>query len=161
MECNWLECNWLDCKYKAKDSNDLTLHVNTHIEKQSDTYMCLWLKCQKYGEKQFSKYTVQAHVKRHTGDRPFKCNQCDKSYTRSDALNKHLKKHEIVTHNINMLVNKSFYLNLMLQSVDFKIRNEKIRNGKIKEAIGILRREICISYDSKSKNESNTKKIKE
>lgn len=37
---------------------------------------------------------LQTHILSHTGDRPFQCNKCDKTFTR----NAHLKRHILVNH---------------------------------------------------------------
>ncbi|EJW04746.1 hypothetical protein EDEG_01036 [Edhazardia aedis USNM 41457] len=86
-----MECLWDGCNLFIED--DITKHIQKHIEKQSE-YMCMWKDCKRYKEKQANKYTLQAHVRKHTNEKPFQCKRCDKKYTRSDALNKHTKHHQ-------------------------------------------------------------------
>ena len=34
------------------------------------------------------------HVRKHTGDKPFRCAECDRSFARSDHLSLHMRRHE-------------------------------------------------------------------
>lgn len=49
--------------------------------------------------KQFSTTNVLAiHMRRHTGEKPYKCKICEQMYGHTQSLNKHMrKKHKILT----------------------------------------------------------------
>lgn len=41
----------------------------------------------------FSKDELTRHLRKHSGDRPYKCDKCDKKFSRSDHLQLHSKRH--------------------------------------------------------------------
>ncbi|EEQ30988.1 hypothetical protein McanMca71_003540 [Microsporum canis] len=88
-------CLWEGCK--AKDFGDmdaLVKHIhNEHIGSRQKKYLCEWGDCARKGQAHASGYALRAHMRSHTKEKPFYCAlpECDRSFTRSDALSKHMR----------------------------------------------------------------------
>lgn len=106
-----MKCQWESCVDEMGE--EVKEHLLCHIEQQGEL-KCLWGECPRYGEVQTNKHTLLAHVRRHTGERPFECHICGKDYTRGDPLKKHLLRHEAVEGKNDGLISRIGYLSLLL-----------------------------------------------
>jgi hypothetical protein len=94
-----ITCMWDDCAKVFTDLQLLIDHLhNDHIGVHRSTYTCEWSTCGRRGITQTSRFALISHLRSHTGEKPFTCTrpECDKSFTRSDALAKHMR----LQHNI-------------------------------------------------------------
>lgn len=88
-------CVWEDCDAGDLGTMDrLVKHIHDeHIEGRQKKYTCQWIGCSRQGANHASGYALKAHMRSHTREKPFFCYlpECDKCFTRSDALAKHMR----------------------------------------------------------------------
>jgi hypothetical protein len=88
-------CDWDGCPAgDLRDMDKLVEHIhNSHIENRQKKYTCEWRSCNRKGLPHASGYALKAHMRSHTREKPFYCYlpECDRSFTRSDALAKHMR----------------------------------------------------------------------
>ncbi|KAJ4163467.1 hypothetical protein LMH87_005191 [Akanthomyces muscarius] len=88
-------CDWDGCEAGDQRNMDrLVEHIhNSHIENRQKKYTCEWKSCSRKGLPHASGYALKAHMRSHTREKPFYCYlpECDRSFTRSDALAKHMR----------------------------------------------------------------------
>ncbi|KAF1826081.1 uncharacterized protein K489DRAFT_294274, partial [Dissoconium aciculare CBS 342.82] len=92
-------CLWRDCDFMGGSNNDdLVNHVQrAHCATggpKKAKYTCEWGECQRKAMTHPSGYALKAHMRSHTKEKPYYCllpAECDKAFTRSDALSKHMR----------------------------------------------------------------------
>lgn len=90
-------CRWDGCDAGDLGNQDVLVQhvhdIHAGQAKPKARYACEWLDCKAKGKTQMSAYALRAHMRSHTKEKPFYCElpECDKSFTRSDALAKHMR----------------------------------------------------------------------
>ncbi|KAI5300008.1 hypothetical protein KEM56_002820 [Ascosphaera pollenicola] len=88
-------CQWDGCHVgDLGDMDSLVKHIHEeHIGPKHKKYLCEWMNCTRKGQSHASGYALRAHIRSHTKEKPFYCSlpECDRSFTRSDALTKHMR----------------------------------------------------------------------
>lgn len=105
---------------------------NNHVDSSNSENLCLWANCERYGQAFHNRSSLNAHIRRHTGEKPFTCNHCQKAFSRSDALSKHLKSH--IESDANM-VSENLILNDNFGPVDYILKNVLMENLSLKRKI--------------------------
>lgn len=89
------KCQWTGCTEREQNNMDnLVDHINNvHIPPRQKKYFCEWEGCTRKSLPHTSAYALKAHMRSHTKEKPFLCAlpECDRSFTRSDALAKHMR----------------------------------------------------------------------
>lgn len=126
-------CRWSSCSVKFDSIQELVDHVNNlHLSSPSSDNICFWEGCDRFNQPFHNRTSLNAHIRRHTGERPFICNQCQKSFSRSDALAKHVKSHSEIG---SECLNENFGPNDQFGPVDHILKNLLMENLSLKRKL--------------------------
>lgn len=81
-------CQWEDCTEVFDTSAALMAHVSDHLGSGKASYECKWRGCERAHEgRPFSqRQKAIRHLLTHTGDKPFACKFCAKTFSEATAL---------------------------------------------------------------------------
>lgn len=104
-------CKWASCGLRYDCSADLMEHLSAdHVGSGKSVYSCLWEGCDRRehechektdGDKKSKskgkafaqRQKVMRHLQTHTGDRPFLCDICQKTFSEATTLTQHKRVH--------------------------------------------------------------------
>lgn len=142
-------CQWNGCGRSFETSTILGEHiVSSHLDGES--FFCQWGGCQKRNDAFPSKSSLMAHLRSHSGEKPHWCSICDKRFSRSDALNKHIKSIHIPAEGSSISVNPFGQPHLLKQYLSLIEDDNVLLAGKLrfmKKEIQRLRAEKYLILD--------------
>ncbi|KAK2767761.1 hypothetical protein FQN54_003920 [Arachnomyces sp. PD_36] len=88
-------CRWDGCDVgDMGDLDGLVKHIHDeHLGNRPKKYSCEWSDCNRKGQTHANRSALRDHMRSHTREKPHYCHlpECDRSFTRSDALAKHMR----------------------------------------------------------------------
>ena len=128
-------CCWTGCEVKDEFNlvSELVQHISKcHLDNLNNENICLWANCERFNQSFHNRFSLNAHMRRHTGEKPFVCLHCKKAFSRSDALSKHLKSH---TENITATIDENLAPNESFGPIEYILKNLLLENMSLKRKL--------------------------
>jgi uncharacterized C2H2 Zn-finger protein len=130
-------CSWSGCQVNFKELSDLVNHINeSHLNVlKTNEYFCKWNECDRASQSFHNRSSLCAHIRRHTGEKPFECSVCKATFSRSDALSKHMKGHGIDASTAETASTIRKAITETLGPVDYILENLLLENMTMKRQL--------------------------
>lgn len=88
------KCGWNGCGQEFVMQSEFFAHVRDHLADWGKFNRCMWDKC-KQKQPYDAFYKIQAHIRHHTKEKPFRCDHpgCKHAYSRRENLKTHQRLH--------------------------------------------------------------------
>ncbi|CAH0553375.1 unnamed protein product [Brassicogethes aeneus] len=90
-----VQCRWKNCGISFLTLDQLATHVTkVHaVGGPGGLFYCGWEGCGRNNRGFNARYKMLVHVRTHTNEKPHKCPQCEKSFSRAENLKIHSRSH--------------------------------------------------------------------
>ncbi|KAI7886396.1 uncharacterized protein EV154DRAFT_567645 [Mucor mucedo] len=131
-------CLWNHCLLPA---SELSLHLSKeHIGWKKAEYKCQWDDCHRKNIVWHSRFSFANHLHLHTGESPFECGHCHKTFSNMEGLDRHAKlDHEQLEKKVPASIKKKRKLQELQQRYNDQLSDD---SDDLEELPLLLEREV-------------------